>query len=928
MKTDSTDRARQEPWFPSDQQEQLRDFWVVYDRHFEALQEATLRVAERHAEFGPILRAMSPDQLAAQQANSRDLLQRAMQGEWRPYEDNLRQQGAAYAGMGLTFSAWYDIVTAFSADLVPRLVEAYCAEPARLTGALVALGAFLDRVMSTIADQYLDTKRELIREAEARHSQILEASLDPVISMDDRGNITEFNAAAEKSFGHARSDVLGKPLAEVVIPERFRRGHTDGLAKYLARGEGPLIGRRIELTALRADGSELPVELVLVALKLGDGHRQFTGFIRDLTDRRKAEQSLMLWAHVFEQAHFGIVISENDTGGIHSVNDAYAKMLGYTPDRIIGRPGVDFVAPEARADVPRVVQRIQERGHDTFEMTLVRKDGTTVPVLVASSTLPTRPDEPPLRIATVVDMTERKELERACAESAELLARNRRAEEASRLKSEFLANMSHELRTPLNSIIGFAELLYDGEVGAVAAKQREFLGDILASGKHLLQLINDVLDLAKVEAGKLEFHPEPIDLRRVIAEVLSILRTPAASKQIQVEASVADGIGEILLDASRLKQVLYNYVSNALKFTLEGGRVMVRVAADGPSSLRIEVEDTGIGIAASDMGRLFNEFQQLDSSAAKTHGGTGLGLALTKRLVEAQGGGVGATSELGKGSLFFAVLPRRGEGRPRVAWSNEAPAATAGAPPILIVEDDPRDQARIAQTLSAAGYAIDVVSTGADAVAKCRAREYRAVTLDLLLPDMSGLDVLRAVRDTGKNPAIPVVVLTVVAERVTAGFAISDVLAKPVDAEALLKSLQRAGAGPAPSSVVLVVDDDPGSLKLMAAVLEQLGFQPSCHADGRRALDSIDAERPVAIVLDLLMPGFDGFQFLARLRGSPAGATIPVVVWTMKDLSSAEIDLLRASASAVVAKGAGAVELTATLRACLGEPATGGTHAG
>jgi signal transduction histidine kinase len=234
----------------------------------------------------------------------------------------------------------------------------------------------------------------------------------------------------------------------------------------------------------------------------------------------------------------------------------------------------------------------------------------------------------------------------------------RRAQEANRMKSEFLANMSHELRTPLNAIIGFTKLMVHGKVGPMASNHLEYLRDILSSSNHLLQLINDVLDLAKVEAGKMEFHPEPIDLGQLVGEVRDTLRPVAAAKHIAIDTMIDPACVSLYLDAGKLKQVLYNYLSNALKFTGERGRVQVRAWPEDAHTLRIEVEDSGIGIRPDDLGLLFTEFKQLDSSAAKRYQGTGLGLALTRRIVEAQGGSVGVRSTFGKGSVFHAVLPR------------------------------------------------------------------------------------------------------------------------------------------------------------------------------------------------------------------------------------------------------------------------------
>jgi len=239
-----------------------------------------------------------------------------------------------------------------------------------------------------------------------------------------------------------------------------------------------------------------------------------------------------------------------------------------------------------------------------------------------------------------------------------LKEQNQLVERTSRMKSEFLANMSHELRTPLNGIIGFAELMHDGKVGAVAANHKEYLGDILSSAKHLLGLINDVLDLSKVETGKMEFRPEPVKLSKLVGEVRDIARAIAVRKQIAITLEIDAAAENLVIDPTKLKQVLYNFLSNALKFTADNGRVVVRAKIEDHDHFRIEVEDNGIGIQPEDMGRLFVEFQQLDTGSTKKFSGTGLGLALIKRIVEAQAGRVGVQSVYGEGSRFFAVLPR------------------------------------------------------------------------------------------------------------------------------------------------------------------------------------------------------------------------------------------------------------------------------
>jgi PAS domain S-box-containing protein len=344
----------------------------------------------------------------------------------------------------------------------------------------------------------------------------------------------------------------------------------------------------------------------------------------------------------------GAIVAWN--GGAERLFDRAADVVGEPISTLI--PGLDGAALLEAA-----------RG-GTAPCDAIRCDGTVFPIELEVTQL----DPSGMFIAIVRDISERKQLEALTEQrqrraeelrrqAEQLAVDNRRMQEASRLQSEFLANMSHELRTPLNAIIGFADLLHGGMVGSIDAQQREFLGDILTSSRHLLQLINDVLDLAKVESGTLEVVPEPVDLAGVVGEVRDILRGMALDRKLDLELQLADDLGSVIVDPAKLRQILYNYVSNALKFTPEGGRVMIRAALVG-DAFRIEVEDTGIGIANEDQRYLFLPFHQLDASPTKRYQGTGLGLALTKRLAEAHGGRVGVHSARGAGSTFWVELPR------------------------------------------------------------------------------------------------------------------------------------------------------------------------------------------------------------------------------------------------------------------------------
>ncbi|MBV8761503.1 MAG: response regulator [Deltaproteobacteria bacterium] len=627
--------------------------------------------------------------------------------------------------------------------------------------------------------------------------------------------------------------------------------------------------------------------------------------------RRSAERELRLseqrYRTAFEHAPEALLTYDLSRQRVLEANYAAVKLLGRSVDELrastIGQlspprlsNGRDAVE-EGRALITRVLAGEELIAHD---WEFIAGDGEVIPVELRLARLPS--DQAPLLRCTILDQRERLRTEGVRRHAAELELQNRRIQEANRLKSEFLANMSHELRTPLNAIIGFAELLHDGQVDPATPQHKEFLGDILASGRHLLQLINDVLDLAKVEAGKLDFRPEHVELDRLVNEVVSITRTTSAKKGIIVAVERDPSLTSIVIDPARFKQVLYNYLSNALKFTPDAGRVTVRLAAEGDKLFRLEVEDTGVGIAPDDLGRLFVEFQQLEGGASKRHQGTGLGLALTRRLVEAQGGAVGVRSTLGKGSVFHATLPRQARAGEAMLHT---PVSTPrlGARTVLVVEDSASDRRTIVDTLAKAGYAVEVATSGADAIHLCRGRSFDAVTLDLLLPDMSGLDCLAALRAEGRARMTPVIVVSVAHDvGLVSAFAVHDVLKKPLDSSSLLTALERAGVRPDRRGGILVVDDDPGALRLMDATLAQLGYSTITRSSGASALEAAQRLHPSAVVLDLVMEGMDGVEFLDQFRQLPQHERTPVLIWTMKDLTEAETERLRAAAQAVVSK--------------------------
>jgi signal transduction histidine kinase len=442
-----------------------------------------------------------------------------------------------------------------------------------------------------------------------------------------------------------------------------------GLLPYVERAFG---GEPVVVPAFWYDAGELahvPVEGRRVAIEVS---------MTPLTDRAGEVRHVALWykdvtaAHelggdrhllrtLFELAPEPIVIANATTGKIDDANDAAVRLFGQPRQALMGLGHIDL-SPEHQPDGRRSRDAIaayvaRVRAGEALEIEWMYETRTCEPLPCVIRLAHVPADGRVLCRVTIDDLRPRRRAEAERARIRELEEQNLRIHEANRLKSEFLAAMSHEVRTPLNAIIGFSELLFYGRVEPGSPEHQEFLGDILTSGRHLLQLINDVLDLAKVEAGKLAFHPVPVVIETVIAEVIGLLRTQSLQKRIRVRIDVDRALEVVVIDPARLKQVLYNYLSNALKFTPEGGSIVVRTCAEAPDRFRLEVEDTGIGIAADHLGRLFAEFEQV--AAGPRPQGTGLGLALTRKIVEAQGGTVGCRSTLGQGSVFHAVLPRQ-----------------------------------------------------------------------------------------------------------------------------------------------------------------------------------------------------------------------------------------------------------------------------
>ena len=479
------------------------------------------------------------------------------------------------------------------------------------------------------------------------------------------------------------------------------------------------------------------------------------------------------------------------------------------------------------------------------------------------------------------------------------------AETANRTKSAFLSNMSHELRTPMNAIIGYSEMLIEeaNDMG-----QDEFVPDlkkIHSAGKHLLGLINDVLDISKIEAGKMTLYIEEVAVSSLVTEVAATIQPLIEKNQNKLVIVCPAEIETFRADVTKVRQTLFNLLSNAAKFT-HAGTITLTVASKQDEMqdwITFCVSDTGIGMTSDQLGKLFQAFVQADASTTRKYGGTGLGLAISRKFCQLMGGDITVISEAGKGTSFTAKIPVRVEDPDMPVPSPEEPPPIDGNRPlILAIDDDPAVLDILTRNLTREGYAVRTATNGEEGVALARTLQPRLITLDVMMPSMDGWSVLTALKADPTTFGIPVVMISIVEER-QLGFALgaAEYLTKPIDRNRLMDILAKY-AGSEVRQTALVVDDLPDNRTLLAALLEREGWNVLQADNGRTALQTVDHQQPSLILLDLMMPVMDGFEFLRELRQREDGRLIPVVVVTAKDLSTDEKNLLRTSVENVIQK--------------------------
>jgi len=680
------------------------------------------------------------------------------------------------------------------------------------------------------------------------------------------------------------------------------------------RKDGVRVPVSIWTAAIASNGGRLTVLADLTESR--EGERQHADLVESERVARERAVAGQRFSLLLEAAPDGI-LEVDPKGRIVVANTEAERLFQRSRGELVGLP-VEMLLPERfrgghfshRAHyAAHPVRRPMGGGLDLYA---VRKDGTEFAVDINLSPLSgvegghvmcvlrdvsqRRGAEEKIRILN--QSLERRSSELAAA-NQELSSRNQEVERANRLKSEFLASMSHELRTPLNTILGFSELLSEQNAGPLNEKQKRFLTHIQHDASHLLALINDVLDLSKIEAGRLELRLEEFPMAVAAAEVLTSIRPLSATKGISLDSDLDTQL-TLQADRLRFKEILYNLLSNAIKFTPSGGRVWIESSvADG--SVCIVVGDTGIGIEPEDQQEIFESFRQVSATTKGVREGTGLGLAITKRLVEHHGGRIWVESEPGKGSRFFFTL--------RLSQPEKEPAAGAAgdhlSPLLLVASHVASWREEILEQLQREGFRVQTAGSGADAFQKAKTLRPDLALLDMEMPGKSGWETLHELKASPDTRSIPVIIAAAEDERkMGAALGAVESLIKPLTSSSLIQAVRRV-LQPEGTLRVLIVDDDPETRELLIDTLMNEGHSPLTARFAAEALHTLATSVVDVVVLDLLLPGRNGFEVLSDIRADPRLSRLPVLVITVKDLSARERETLAAQGAQVIAKGSG-----------------------
>lgn len=779
------------------------------------------------------------------------------------------------------------------------------------------VGGFLYLRERALADS--ERRNRIVRESEGRFRLVVEASPNAIVLVDGDGRVAMVNQQTEQMFGYPRAELLGQPV-ERLLPENLRHGHVGMRQAFYQAPEHRRMGGSRELFGQHRDGHMIPLEVGLSPLRNGD-ELLVQAVIIDISERKAAEERFRL---VVEASPNAIVLIDGQ-GRLNMVNRQTEQMFGYTREELLGEPVEKLLPESVRALHPGLREKFLKdpsprRMGGSRELFGQHRDGSLIPLEVGLS--PLRSGDDLLVQAVIIDISERRAAEQRLREQAEQLAL------ANRYKSEFLANMSHELRTPLNSILILSEQLRHNIAGNLSEKQVKHADIVYKAGNDLLQLINDVLDLAKIEAGRVQLKLEPLNIHDLLVELDSSLRPMAEIKGLRLITQLEPGVPRVIhSDRGRLQQILRNLLSNALKFT-EHGEVELAIGRsdisldDDRETLQFTVRDSGIGIDPAQHQRIFQAFQQIDGSTSRRFGGTGLGLAITRQLVEVLGGQISLESAPGQGSRFIVRLPVAAIEQPEAEDErlSSVPQRSGSGPTVLIVEDDANFSAVIAEAAQAHGFSYVLCRNGKQAIALLQSERFVAVILDILLPDISGWQIYRRLRSLVQHRGIPVHILSCVPQPQDWQDQGTRYLVKPIGRDALEQVFHdivlpsEAGAG-----ALLLVEDVEVERDHYRQHLQHLGFEVHTADSAEQAREAYAEQSFEALVVDLDLPDQDGFELLESLHRRRPLQGCQVVINTGVDITRQDLQRLRRYSAQVVRKsGEDMSQLSAALQGFLG----------
>jgi PAS domain S-box-containing protein len=790
-------------------------------------------------------------------------------------------------------------------DQVPAALEPFVAAVDAAYADFDSDRAMLERSLELSVKELLEA-RDKATQAQTRLTDAIESISEGFSLYDADDKLAIYNRRYRDMHGTGSIDVVKQGVSfETILRStaatgeiRDAEGRVEAwIAERLARHRDPK-GAHVQR---RADGRWIQID----ERKTDDGGTVAT--YADITDLKQAEQTIQESEQrlrvIAEAAPMAVVIVTFDDGIVRYANQRFSEMFKLEGSSALGLQAKTLYAdPQHRA---RFIGELTERGHvEGMEMLFKRAGGEEFWALIAAQRV--QFEGRPAMITGLADISDRKRME------GELHKAIWASEQATRAKSDFVANMSHELRTPLNAIIGYSEILFEDAQTAGREPEMADLRKIQDAGKHLLGLIDNILDLSKIEAGKMTLYLETFELLPTIDSVAATV-TPLAKKTGNaLVVNCAEGVGTMHGDLTKVRQTLFNLLSNACKFTRNGTITLtaLRDTDEAGDWIEFQVRDTGIGMTPDQQAKVFEAFTQADASTTRTYGGTGLGLAITKSFCRLMGGDVTLTSEAGKGTTFVVRLPAVTRAASDAASAaaekrSESPQATEPqhAPIVLVVDDDPNARELLRRHLQRSGYVVRMATNGQEAIQLARTLQPDVVTLDVMMPQMDGWAVLSAMKEDAALAEIPVIMVTIV-DNQGIGFSLgaADYLIKPINRDRLLRAMENC-CPRGSLRHVLIVEDDAATSELMGRALRSIDCTITQAENGRVGLERLNESSPDAILLDLMMPEMDGFEFITRMRAESRWQRIPVIVVTAKILAAEDLARLNGQIQHLVHKG-------------------------